>query len=128
MLKKDNKILNKLFIYSTSVLKGVLLYIIGLSLLAIIITKSNSDSGLLYYPIYLFMLFGAFVCGVSAYKKSKGRGFLTGIISSVPYSIIIFLITAILVKFNFNINILWVFLLSAMGGFLGGITAANTKI
>ena len=130
MLKKlkDGKFLYKFKIYGISVLKGLLVYITGLSLLAIIMDKLKTDSDFIYYIAYIFMMFGSFTCAVSAYKKTRGRGFLTGIISSVPYSVVVFLITAILLKFNLNINILLVFLLSGMGGFLGGITAANTKI
>ena len=130
MLKKlkEGKFLYKFKIYGISVLKGSLVYIIGLSLLAIIMDKLKTDSDFIYYIAYIFVMLGGFVCAVSAYKKIKGRGFLTGIISSVPYSVVIFVITAILLKFNLNINILFVFLLSAMGGFLGGITAANTNI
>ncbi len=130
MPKKNN---DKNFIksikpYIIGVSKGFGLFSVLFICTALIMYKFNFDNQAMYYLIYLFIIFGSFVCAVSVYKKVRGRGFLTGIISSLPYSALVFLLICAINAFNISGNILLVFLLTLSGGFLGGITAANTKL
>ena len=125
---KFKKVLHKSKPYIIGVLRGLGVFAVFYLLIAFIMNKTNIDSDFLYYLIYLFIILGGFVCGVYVYKKVRGRGFLTGIISTVPYSLLVFLLFCLINGFNVSGSIFIVFLLSLSGGFLGGITAANTKI
>lgn len=78
--------------------------------------------------MFLFIILGGFICGVYVYKKVRGRGFLTGLLSTIPYSLLVFFVICLINGFTISSDIFLVFLLSLSGGFLGGITAANTKI
>lgn len=124
----ENKIFKILIIYLSSMLKGGVVFTVGLSLIAITMEITNSNSALLYYIIYIFVILGGFICGVAAHKKLKSRGFLDGIISSVPYSLFVFIVISALTNFSFNKSVILVFVLSVLGGFLGGITSANTRL
>lgn len=122
------KRLHKFKLYIIGVLRGFGVFCAFYLILAFIMNKTNSESALFYYMMYLFIILGGFVCGVYVYKKVRGRGFLTGIISTIPYSLIVFLLFCLINGFSVSGEIFIVFLLSLSGGFLGGITAANTKI
>lgn len=126
--KNINSILHRIKPYLFGVLRGFILFLVLYSVLSLFMYKTNIQSAALYYLMFLFIILGGFVCGVYVYKKVRGRGFLTGVISSVPYSILVFLSFCLINGFNVSGNIFLVFLLSLSGGFLGGITAANTKI
>ena len=130
MLKhlNENKIIKILIIYLSSTLKGGVVFAVGLSLISILMEITKSDSAVLFYLIYMFVVIGGFVCGIAAHKKQKGRGFIDGSISSIPYSLLVFIIISALTDFNFNNSVILVFILSALGGFLGGITSANTRL
>ena len=121
-------ILHKAKPYLFGVLKGSLVFFIFYLALAFFMLKTNTQSPLLYYLILLFIILGGFACGVDVYKRVRGRGFLTGIISSVPYSLVVFFVIIAINGFDFSAKSLVILLLSVIGGFLGGITAANTKI
>ena len=116
----------KPFILGT--LRGLAVFCVLYFLLGFIMYKTNADLTVLYYAVYLFIAMGGFVCGIYVYRKIGGRGFLTGVTSTIPYSIIVFLIFLFVNGFHISDNILLVFVLTLSGGFLGGITAANTKI
>ena len=122
------KAFNKSKPYIFGVVRGISVFSVFYLLIAFIMNKTNFDSDFLYYLIYLFIILGGFVCGVYVYKKVRGRGFLTGIISTVPYSLLVFFLFCLINRFNVSGEIFIIFLLSLSGGFLGGITAANTKI
>lgn len=109
-------------------LRGLAVFCVLYFILGFIMYKTNADLTILYYMVYLFIALGGFVCGVYVYKKIGGRGFLTGLISTIPYSIIVFLIFLFVNGFHISDNILLIFVLTLSGGFFGGITAANTKI
>ncbi len=125
---KFMKVLHKSKPYLIGVLRGLGVFLAFYLLIAFIMNKTNIESDFLYYLIYIFIILGGFVCGVYVYKKVRGRGFLTGIISTIPYSLLVFLLFCLINGFSVSGSIFIVFLLSLSGGFLGGITAANTKI
>lgn len=126
--KKMVGLMEKAKPYIIGTIRGSVVFSIFYIILAFFMNKTNVDLPVLYYLVYLFIVFGGFVCGVYVYKKVRGRGFLTGILSSVPYSVVVFLVFCLVNGFNISGNILLVFLLTASGGFLGGVTAANTRI
>lgn len=125
---KFKKVLHKSKPYIIGVLRGFGIFAVFYLLIAFIMNKTNFEADFIYYLIYLFIILGGFVCGVYVYKKVRGRGFLTGIISTVPYSLLVFFVFCFINGFNVSGSIFIVLLLSLSGGFLGGITAANTKI
>ncbi len=125
---KESNYIKKLKPYIIGVAKGFGLFSGLFLLVAFIMYKTNFDTPLMYYLIYFFIIVGGFICAMSVYKKARGRGFLTGIVSSLPYSVLVFVLICIVTGFKLSGNILIVFALTLSGGFLGGITAANTKI
>ncbi len=130
MLKslRENKYFRKILILLSGSLKGSLVFVIGLCCLAIAMGLLKTESVVFYYALYFFIILGAFTCAVATCKKLNGRGFLVGLLSSIPYSLIVLLCTAILTEFRLSPDIFMVFVLSLLGGFLGGITAVNTRI
>ncbi len=116
----------KPFLFGT--IRGLIIFSVLYLSLTYIMYKTNTETSALYFLMFLFIILGGFVSAVYTYKKVRGRGFLTGIIASVPYSIVVFFIFCLINCFEISNNILLVFLLTLLGGFLGGITAANTKI
>lgn len=126
--KKTGEAFRKIKPYIYGVLRGFIAFA-GLYLcLSLVMLKTNSESGLLYCFMFVFIILGGFICGVYVYKKVRGRGFLTGLLSTVPYSLLVFLAICLINGFSVSGEIFIVLLLSLSGGFLGGITAANTKI
>ena len=126
--KKYNNKLKVIKPYIIGVLKGFAVFSILFLFTALLMYKFNTDNKALYYLIYLFIALGGFISAISVYKRVRGRGFLTGVIASLPYSLLVFLLISLIMGFNMSGNILIVFLLTLSGGFLGGVTAANTKI
>ena len=126
--KNISNILHKIKPYFFGVLRGSIVFTVLYLCVSFFMYKTNSDSAFLYYAMFLFIILGGFVCGIYVYKKVRGRGFLTGLISAVPYSLVVFFMFCLINGFTVASDILLVFLLSLSGGFLGGITAANTKI
>ncbi len=114
--------------YIIGVIKGFCVFSVLFLITAFIMYKFNFDSSIIYYFIYAFIALGGFITAVSVYKKVRGRGFLTGVLASLPYSLLVFLLICLVSGFNVSGNILLVFILTLLGGFLGGVTAANTKI
>lgn len=126
--KKFEGLFNKGKPFVLGTLRGLAVFCVLYFILGFVMYKTNAEQTVLYYLVYLFIALGGFVCGVYVYKKIGGRGFLTGIISTAPYSIVVFLIFLLVNGFRVSDNILLVFVLTLSGGFLGGVTAANTKI
>ena len=126
--KVATALLHKLKPYIFGVIKGNAVFCVFYFALAFFMLKTNAQSPAFYYLMFLFIMLGGFVCAVCVYKRVKGRGFLTGIISSVPYSLVVFLIISAINGFEISVKTLVVLLLAVIGGFLGGVTAANTKI
>ncbi len=124
----ENKLVKKSILIFFSTLKGVLVYVIGLCSVALLMNLLKKDSSVLYYSLYVFIMLGSFVCAIASCKKLNGRGFLIGLLSAVPYSLFVFILTLVLSEFNISPNIIMVFFLSFLGGFLGGITAVNTRL
>lgn len=126
--KNITNIFNKFKPYLFGVLRGFIVFF-GLYLcLGLVMYKTNSESKILYFFMFAFIILGGFICGAYVYKKVRGRGFLTGLLSTVPYSLLVFLVICIINGFTVSGDIFLVFLLALSGGFLGGVTAANTKI
>ena len=124
----EDNILKLVKPYLLGSIKGLTVFTVFYSVIALLMYKTNLNNQYIYYLIYVFIILGGFVCAISVYKKAKGRGFLTGIISSIPYSLSVFLIICAINRFNISTDILIIFILTLSGGFLGGITAANVKI
>ncbi len=124
----ENKIFSKVKPYINGVIIGDLLFIIGVLISAFILYKTDSSSTFIFVIPLAFAFLGAFFCGVSVQKKVGGRGFLTGALSSLPYAITILLFVCIILGFKVGVNTLLVIPICISGGFVGGITAVNTRI
>lgn len=124
----ENNVYAKIKPHLKGILIGDILFVVGVLISGLIIFKTDSTNLILYYIPYIFMFLGAFFCGVSVQKRVGGRGFLTGILSSLPYLITVLLFVCIILRFNVSVNILISVPVCLLGGFVGGITAVNSRI
>ncbi len=124
----ESKISNKIKPYIKGVVIGNLFFIIGVIISALIICKTDIGSTFIYILPLVFMFIGAFFCGVSVQKKAGGRGFLTGVLSSLPFIASVLLLVSIILGFKMGLNALIVIPIGILGGFIGGIAAVNTRI
>ncbi len=126
--KNITNVFNKYKPYLFGVLRGFIVFAVLYLFLSLVMYKTNSESTVLYCLMFAFIILGAFICGIYVYKKVRGRGFLTGLLSTIPYSLLVFFVICLINGFSVSGDIFLVFILSLSGGFLGGVTAANTKI
>lgn len=124
----ENNIYTKIKPYLKGILVGDILFIVGVLISGLIILKTDSTTSFIYYIPYIFMFLGAFFCGVSVQKRVGGRGFITGILSSLPYLITVLILVCIVLRFKISVNLLISVPLCLFGGFVGGITAVNSRI
>ena len=126
--KNIGKFFYKLKPYLYGVLRGFIIFFAFYMCLSFFIYKTNFNSVVLYCFMFLFIMLGGFVCGAFVYKKVRGRGFLTGMLSTIPYSLLVFFLICIVNGFSVSGDVVLVFVLALSGGFLGGVTAANTRL
>ena len=122
--KLTNKNYNIPTLYAFSVIKGLVIFIIGLLFCAFMVLKSP-QSNFFYYMVYVFVALGAFFSGFSASKRINGRGFIKGLISSAAYMLVIIILSINLMKFNISVNLLLLVPLCLLSGFLGGNLAVK---
>lgn len=127
-MKKKDKSNNVIKTYVVGTLLGLIMFLIGLLLISLILYRTKSSSAMLYYFPYVFIFLGAFLNAVYCHKRVGNRGFITGIITALPYSLLIILLCAIITDFSATAKLLVVVPISVIGGFLGGVMAANKKI
>lgn len=122
--KLTNKNYNIPTLYAFSVIKGLVVFIIGLLFCAFMVLKSP-QSNFFFYMVYVFVALGAFSSGFCASKRINGRGFIKGLISSAAYMLVIIILSIILMKFNISVNLLLLVPLCLVSGFLGGNLAVK---
>lgn len=123
----ETKSASKLKLYLFGTLYGLAVFLLGMILLSFVLMKTNSEVMPLYYISYIFAALGAFASAVFTQKRVGGRGFITGILSSVPYLLIIMIICFTSMKFIVSEKILLLIPICVLSGFFGGITAVNTR-
>lgn len=128
MPAKKKTIENKYITYLKGTIIGVIIFFVVIFVEALImyLLKVN-NSRILEFSTYLVMCICCFISAIYTQKRLGGRGFITGIISSLPVSALVLLSVFLLSGFIFSKNYIIYFLLGVLGGFLGGITAVNTK-
>lgn len=127
-IKKKDKSNNVIKTYVIGAFLGLILFLMGLILTSLILYKTKSSSTALYYIPYIFVFLGNFIDAAYCHKRVGNRGFLTGIISALPYSFIIIMLCAFVTDFSATAKLLVVIPISVIGGFLGGVMSANKKI
>lgn len=127
-IKKKDKSKSVIGAYAIGTFIGELFFVLAMALVSLVLYETKSNSEILYYLPYLFIFLGSFITAVYCYKHIGGRGFLTGIISSFPYSFIIVILCAIILEFSVTAKLLLVVPISLLGGFSGGVMAVNKKI
>ena len=124
---KENNILNKVKPYILGCTIGFITFIIGLIISSLILLKTDINNTFIYIIPLIFLFIGSFLCGVKVQHKAGGRGFLTGILSTIPLFFLIILLVSILLNFKVGTFIFITFPICIFGGFFGGITAVNTR-
>lgn len=117
---------NPTVIYLFSVLKGLVVLMVGLSVVSVIVMKSTDFNLFTKLIVYGFILFGGFLSGFFANRKLKGRGIVNGILASLIYAVVFLIICVIAMGFNISPEILIVLPVSIVGGIIGGIISANS--
>ncbi len=128
-MSEKKKFNNKLFLDSIKVplvLSGVaaLICLLVFSIIAFLYLKTNNKFIIIYLP-YGFIAVVSFINAIILQRKTKGRGFLSGIISGSILGILLFVILCTISRFSISSNILIIPLLSIVSGFVGGITSVN---
>lgn len=124
--KKNEKSKSRAVLYCFAVIKGLIVFTLGIAVLSLIILKNNPNSTVFYCFAYLIIALGSFTGGFGAHKKLRGRGFLNGLTASAVYMAVILIATVLIMKFNFSSNILIIVPICLISGFLGGTVSANT--
>lgn len=111
------------------IIKGLIFsYIItaiGLLILSLIMLKSDLSAGALGISIVIIYIISTISGGFLVGKKIKERKFIWGMITGIFYFVIIFIISLVMNKAN-SIpigNLFTVFLISSLGGTLGGMVS-----
>lgn len=125
--RNDSLTLSTIKAFGFGCLWGLIVFFIGLLLVSLILMKTQSEADTMYYSLYVFIGLGAFTSAIYTQKRIGGRGFITGILSSLPYIFVILAITATILGFGISGKILILLPICLISGFLGGITAVNTK-
>ena len=125
---KTKRLSNKSYsvptLYAFSVIKGLVVFGIGVLACSALALKSQ-QSNFSYYFLYVFIALGAFVCAFEASRHITGRGFVKGLISSAIYLCAILLLTVVLMRFNVSMRLLLTVPLCLGAGFIGGTSAVK---
>ena len=134
MLKNNIKPKNELPLYIKNVINllissliGILFAIIMTFIFSFILSHSESLSKItnLYFIISVYS--GGLICGFIATKLLSYKGFVSGLLSGIPFSLIIVILMIVISKQILNvfsyIFILGIIIVCTIGGIIG----ANTK-
>lgn len=116
----SKKIYNTPTLYAFSVIKGLIVALIGVLLCSFMVLRST-QSNFFYYCIYIFIALGAFLGSYDASKKINGKGFIKGLIASGIFCGVIFALIVVIIRFNVSAFILLLLPLCLISGFAGGI-------
>lgn len=114
--------------YIKALVIGVAVFCLGTVLVALILQNNNKETAVLRILPYILLALGGFTAAVSAYKSLRERGFLNGLIAGVLFAVVIFSTICICLNFEITAKLIIIFPICLVAGFVGGITAANTKI
>ena len=122
--KLTKKSYNTPTLYAIAVVKGLVVFFMGLLLCSFLVLRSQ-QSNFFFYLTYVFISLGAFICGYVASKKINGRGFIKGLISSGIYLALIIVLSLALMRLHISFNILLLAPLCLLSGFTGGVLAVK---
>ena len=122
--KKRPKKQNKYLLAIASVLNGLVFFSVGFFLLSLMVYKVK-DAPFYYWSVYGFIALGAFTAGYICYKKFGGRGIICGLVSSVAFMVILFIVISALLSFEITHKILLIVPVCLVFGLVGGILSAN---
>ena len=106
---------------------GILFTLLVSVLFSYLLSNSEMISG--YSVIYLIfsIIIGGFICGYIGTLYLPFRGIVSGLFSSVLYTIIIFLLLFIFSKGNLSPYSLLLIFITILSSSIGGITNVNRK-
>ena len=126
-MSSDNILLKNIIKkYVISIFSGLAFFLLGVAITAVILFYTSTDSRLIFYIPYIFIVIGGLILSKRLYKNSNSRGFEVGIKAGVLYSVLIFLITFL---FCFKVSVfsfLMVFV-AILSCTVGGVLAANSR-
>lgn len=110
-----------------SVAGGLIVAVILILFSSFLLVKNDISHSLIrYFWILIYFVSGA-VSGLVAGKRARAKGFLWGSAGAFICSCIIFLISAILLKFNFDVYMVILVPISVVSGLFCGIISSNIK-
>lgn len=122
--RKDTKPLLSYFISS---LKGITIVVIGLLIVGFALYKGNEFSLFWKLLVYIFIFSGGLYCGFSSFYRTKDKGFLNGIISTLIYILLLMILIILLMRFQISLNILLIIPIGIVGGIMGRIIRTNLR-
>ncbi len=111
----------------TANLIGTICAVIFTLLCSLLLQKAEILSGSLTVYFVVCITLGALINGFVAAKRCSIKGIFSGIISSLPYALIITVIMLFFSKGILNTNTIFLYLAVIIGSTVGGIFSANTK-
>lgn len=118
---------NPIIAFILCALKGLVICFLGFAGVSLAIYKGNEFSFFWKMLLYVFVLSGGLYSGYSSHKRNRGRGFISGLIGSSIYVLMIVVVSAIMMRLQLSSNILIVIPIGVVGGLIGGIVGANSK-
>lgn len=106
---------------------GFCMLLILLAITAVLYMKNSLSVSRIFLLALLFSGGSALVCGFTAGKQIRSRGFMVGAVSVLPLLFITFCITLICAKGAVETVFLTVFPVMLFGGAVGGILSVNTR-
>ena len=106
---------------------GALLFMAFSVLLAFVLTKNDMAYGAVKGLLTGMTVIAAFIAGFTAKKQSKMKGILAGLAAAGGLTAIIFLVAALLNRFQISPEMLVLLPAGALAGALGGIVSSNMR-
>jgi putative membrane protein (TIGR04086 family) len=126
----EEKILNEnpVKVIVKNLILEMIISIIMLSILAILLSKTNLEEDVINPAIIFISAFSILIGGFLTSKKLKIKGIISGGIEGIIYMLILYLISSICAS-NFLIGLegIMMIVIGIFAGMLGGIIGANLK-
>jgi putative membrane protein (TIGR04086 family) len=123
---ENDTVIYKMLNVLTCILKGYILSVILLFLLAILITYTPLDEGFSDYIVKGISYIGIVYSSICAARRYTSSGWIRGMIIGVVYNVILYLLSSLFFGFNEAQKGIGMYLISGViCGLIGGIIGVN---
>lgn len=109
----------------TGVFCGIVSAVVMLIISAFILVKNDINPLYVkYFWVVIFFIVGI-VCGLSAGRVAKSKGFLWGLITALADAVLLFTVCVIMTDFSINMMAVILIPVCALSGMFSGIISSN---